>query len=110
MDAQQHARMVSFIWNIADDVLGDALNRTESLDAFMQREVLPNNPDVRVVDGSEKVGYEINLAHYCYKPQQLRTLTGIVADIRALEAETRGVFEETLVEVEVDSAPAMETV
>ncbi len=40
MDAQQHARMVSFIWNIADDVLRGALNRTKYRDVILPMTVI----------------------------------------------------------------------
>ncbi len=40
MDAQQHARIVSFIWNIADDVLRGALNRTKYRDVILPMTVI----------------------------------------------------------------------
>ncbi len=40
MDAQQHARMVSFIWNIADDVLRGAMNRTKYRDVILPMTVI----------------------------------------------------------------------
>ena len=67
---------------------------------FMGREVLPYAPDAWVVEGSEKIGYEISFTRYFYRLQQLRTLTEIEADIRALEEETEGLLEEILVTVE----------
>jgi len=72
---------------------------TESVEDFMAREVLPYSPDAWVADGSEKIGYEISFTRYFYKPQRLRTLAEIEADIRALEQETDGLLEEILVEV-----------
>ena len=73
---------------------------TESVDDFIAREVLPYAPDAWVADGSEKIGYEISFTRYFYKPQQLRTLAEIEADIRALERETDGLLAEILVQVE----------
>ena len=73
---------------------------TESVAAFMAREVWPSAPDAWVAEGSEKIGYEISFTRYFYKPRQLRTLAEIEADIRALEAETEGLLDEILVSVE----------
>ena len=56
--------------------------------AFMEREVLPHAHDAWVDAGSVKVGYEVSFTRHFYKPQPLRTLAEITADIRALEAET----------------------
>jgi type I restriction enzyme M protein len=67
---------------------------SESVEDFMAREVFPYAPDAWVADGSEKIGYEISFTRYFYKPQQLRTLAEIEADIRALERETDGLLEE----------------
>ena len=43
-------------------------------------------------------GQMVSFARYSCKPQQLRTLAEIEADIRALEAEPERVLEEVLVE------------
>jgi type I restriction enzyme M protein len=67
------------------------------IEAFVRREVLPNAPDAWI-DGSKTViGYEISFTRYFYKPQPLRTLGQIEADIRALEKETEGLLEDMLV-------------
>ena len=42
--------------------------------------------------GSVKAGYEVSLTRYFYKPQPLRTLEEIRADILALERETEGLL------------------
>ena len=39
---------------------------------------------------SVKIGYEISFTRYFYKPQPLRSLEEIRADILALERETEG--------------------
>jgi type I restriction enzyme M protein len=64
------------------------------IDAFLTREVLPHAPDAWYVPDSVKIGYEISFTRYFYKPQPLRTLEEIRADILALEAETDGLLEE----------------
>jgi type I restriction enzyme M protein len=66
----------------------------------MARGVLPYAPDAWVADGSERIGYEISFTRYFYKPQQLRTLAQIEADILALEREADGLLEQILIEVE----------
>jgi type I restriction enzyme M protein len=64
------------------------------IEAFIQREVLPFAPDAWFVESSIKVGYEINFNRYFYKPQPLRSLEEIRADILALEQETEGLLSE----------------
>ena len=66
------------------------------IEAFIKREVLPH-----VVDGwydpeSAKTGYEISFTRYFYKPQPLRTLDEIRADILALEQESGGLLAEII--------------
>ncbi len=66
------------------------------IDAFIQREVLPHVPDAWIADDSAKIGYEISFTRYFYKPQPLRSLDEIRADIEALEKETEGLLDEIL--------------
>ncbi|MCK6502110.1 type I restriction-modification system subunit M [Myxococcota bacterium] len=66
------------------------------IEAFLRREVLPHAPDAWYDPGSGKVGYEISFTRYFYKPQPLRSLDEIQADIRALEQETDGLLAEIL--------------
>jgi type I restriction enzyme M protein len=64
------------------------------IEAFVRREVLPHAPDAWFVPESVKTGYEISFTRYFYKPQPLRTLEEIRADILALEKETEGLLDE----------------
>ncbi len=64
------------------------------IDAFLRREVLPYASDAWWVPDSAKTGYEISFTRYFYKPQPLRTLEEIRADILALEKETEGLLVE----------------
>jgi type I restriction enzyme M protein len=64
------------------------------IEAFIKREVLPYAPDAWFVESSVKIGYEINFNRYFYKPQPLRSLDEIRADILALEKETEGLLSE----------------
>lgn len=64
--------------------------------AFIKKEVLPYAPDAWVDESKTQIGYEISFTKHFYKPVQLRELAEIVADIRALEAETEGLLAEVL--------------
>ena len=66
------------------------------IEAFIQREVLPYAPDAWYVSDSVKIGYEISFNRYFYKPQPLRSLEKIRADILAVEQETEGLLDEIL--------------
>ncbi|HQU49762.1 MAG TPA: class I SAM-dependent DNA methyltransferase [Casimicrobiaceae bacterium] len=66
------------------------------IEAFLRREVLPHAPDAWYVPDSVKAGYEISFTRYFYKPQPLRTLEEIRADILALEKETEGLLGEII--------------
>ncbi|MBA2641373.1 MAG: SAM-dependent DNA methyltransferase [Actinobacteria bacterium] len=63
-------------------------------DEFLKREVLPYAPDAWYEPSSIRIGYEISFAREFYKPQPLRTLEEIRADILALEQETEGLLAE----------------
>jgi type I restriction enzyme M protein len=69
------------------------------VDAFMEREVLPYVSDAWVDESATKIGYEVSFTREFYRPQPLRTLEEIRADIEALEKETEGLLDELLVEV-----------
>ena len=62
----------------------------------MRREVLPYAEDAWYDPASVKTGYEISFTRYFYKPQPLRTLEEIRADILALERETEGLLGDIL--------------
>ena len=72
------------------------------IEAFLRREVLPYAPDAWYVPGSVKVGYEISFTRHFYKPQPLRPLEEIRADILALERDTEGLLME-IVGTEVEA-------
>ena len=58
------------------------------IEGFVQREVLPYATDAWYVPKSVKVGYEISFNRYFYKPEPMRTLEKIRADIMGVERET----------------------
>ena len=66
------------------------------IEAFLKREVLPYAPDAWYVPDSVKIGYEISFTRYFYKPEPLRPLEEIRADILALERETEGLLDEII--------------
>ena len=57
------------------------LQEAGGIEAFLRREVLPYAPDAWYQPDSVKVGYEVSFTRYFYKPQPLRTLADIRADI-----------------------------
>ncbi len=63
------------------------------IEAFLHREVLPYSPDAWYVPDTVKVGFEISFNRHFYKPEPLRPLEEIRADILALEQETDGLLE-----------------
>ena len=66
------------------------------IETFIHREVLSYAPDAWFVQDSVKTGYEISFTRYFYKPQPLRSLEEIRADILALERETEGLLNEII--------------
>src|SRR5207237_3078074 len=66
------------------------------IEAFIRREVMPYTPDAWIDEAATKIGYEISFTRHFYKPQPLRTLEKIRADIIALERETEGLLDEVL--------------
>ena len=68
--------------------------------AFFRREVLPYVPDAWIDAEATRIGYEISFTRYFYKPQPLRTLAEIRADIEALEKETEGLLGQILIDTE----------
>lgn len=63
------------------------------IEAFFRREVLPYTPDAWIKKGATKIGYEISFTRHFYKPQPLRTLEEIRADILAVEKEAEGLLD-----------------
>ena len=66
------------------------------IEGFLRREVLPYAPDAWYDPAGVKVGYEISFTRHFYKPQPLRPLAEIRADILALERETEGLLGEII--------------
>jgi len=66
------------------------------IESFLKREVLSHTIDAWYDPKRVKIGYEISFTRYFYKPQQLRRLKEIHADILALEKETEGLLTEII--------------
>jgi type I restriction enzyme M protein len=66
------------------------------IEAFIRREVLPHAPDAWIDESKTAIGYEISFTRYFYKPQPLRSLEAIRADILALEKETEGLMADII--------------
>ena len=73
-----------------------ALLEEGGIEGFLKREVLPYAGDAWYVAKSVKVGYEISFNRYFHKPEPMRTLDEIGADILAVERETEGLLLEIL--------------
>jgi type I restriction enzyme M protein len=63
------------------------------IEAFIRREVLPYTPDAWINEGATKIGYEVSFTRHFYKPQPLRTLEEISADILAIAKEAEGLLD-----------------
>jgi type I restriction enzyme M protein len=63
------------------------------IEAFICREVLPYTPDAWIKVDATRIGYEISFTRHFYKPQPLRTLEEISADILAIEKEAEGLLD-----------------
>jgi len=66
------------------------------IEAFIRREVLPYTPDAWINADATKIGYEVSFTRHFYKPQPLRSLEEIRADILAIEQEADGLLGELL--------------
>ncbi len=66
------------------------------IEAFIRREVLPYTPDAWIKEDATKIGYEVSFTRHFYKPQPLRTLEEISADILAVEKEAGNLLGEII--------------
>ena len=64
------------------------------IEAFIQREVLPYASDAWYRADNVKIGYEISFNRYFYKPEPMRTLAEIRADILEIDAKTKGLLDQ----------------
>ena len=85
---------------VADTALRDEelipLREECGIEGFLRREVLPYAPDAWYAPQSVKIGYEISFNRYFYKPERMRTLDEIRAEITVVERESEGLLGELL--------------
>ncbi len=72
------------------------LKEPGGIEAFIRCEVLPNAADAWIDAAKTTIGYDVSFTRYFYKPQPLRPLEAIRADIIALERETDGLVAEII--------------
>ena len=72
------------------------LQQEGGIEGFLRREVLPYAEDAWYLAKTVKIGYEVSFNRHFYKPEPMRTLKEIRADILALERETEGLLVEIL--------------
>ena len=70
----------------------------EDIDEYYKREVLPHLPNSWMDRSKDKVGYEINFTKYFYKYKPLRPIEDILSDLRGLEMESDGLFNQIVSE------------
>ena len=70
------------------------LQEDGGIEGFLKREVLRYAEDAWYVEKSVKIGYEISFNRYFYKPEPMRSLEEIRADILEVERETEGLLPE----------------
>jgi len=63
------------------------------IEAFIRSEVLPYTPDAWIKEDATKIGYEVSFTRHFYKPQPLRTLEEISAEILTIEKEAEGLLD-----------------
>jgi type I restriction enzyme M protein len=63
------------------------------IEAYFKREVLPYTSDAWIKEDATKIGYEVSFIRHFYKPQPLRSLDEISADILAIEKEAEGLLD-----------------
>jgi type I restriction enzyme M protein len=64
------------------------------IEAFFRREVLPHVPDAWIDHAKTQIGYEVSFTRHFYKPQPLRTLDEIKADLDVLQDEAKGLLDQ----------------
>ncbi len=72
------------------------LSEKGGIEAFIRREVLPYASDAWIDESKTKIGYEISFTRHFYKPQSLRSLDEIRADLFAARKESEGLLDELL--------------
>lgn len=66
------------------------------IEKYLEKEILPYNPDAYYDMSSLTIGYEISFSKYFYKPKELRSLDDIIGDIEEIEEKTDGLLASIL--------------
>ncbi len=61
---------------------------------YFEKEVKPHLPNAWFDYNNARIGYEINFTRYFYKYQPLRSVNDILSDLKKLEEETDGLFNQ----------------
>ena len=70
------------------------LREEGGIEGFLRREVLPYASDAWYVSKSVKIGYEISFNRYFYKPELMRSLEEIRADILTVERKASALLSQ----------------
>jgi hypothetical protein len=90
--SEKTLKVVSAAWRSGELPLLEAVG----VAAFIRREVLPYTPDAWAKPEATKIGFEVSFTRHFYKPQPLRMLDEIRADILAIEEEAGGLLDEII--------------
>lgn len=66
------------------------------IEGFIQNEVIPFAPDAYIDEKKTQIGYEISFTKYFYKPNKMRSIENITADLERLENEADGMLKDIL--------------
>ncbi len=115
MNQSTYNSLKSFIWGIANDCLVDVYDvgdyrkiilpmfvirrfdavlepKHEAVMKAKEQFTKPYVEDAWINEDSAVIGYELSFTKYFYKPAQLRNMSDIIADIRAIEQSTDGLL------------------
>ena len=98
-DATVHGKLVVVEYEPDSDLRDTeqvSLLEEGGIEAFIRREVLPYTSDAWIKEDATKIGYEVSFTRHFYKPQPLRTLEEISADILAIEKEAEGLLSDII--------------
>ena len=82
----------------SDSKLRDSERVALTLDPeiYFEKEVKPHLPNAWFDYENARIGYEINFTKYFYKYQPLRSVIDIIGDLKKLEEESDGLFNQLM--------------
>lgn len=66
------------------------------IESYFKNEILPFSEEAWIDEKKTKIGYEISFTKCFYRPVHLRTFDEVMSELRALEQETDGMFNEII--------------